>query len=83
MAAAILVDATLVRMIFVPATMELLGDRNWWLPRWLNRFLPHLDIEGSGTNASPMPGDEVIDDRLIPEDKALGGGVEMLTGPGT
>jgi RND superfamily putative drug exporter len=31
----------------VPATMELLGDRNWWLPRWLNRLLPKIDVEGS------------------------------------
>jgi len=30
----------------VPATMELLGDRNWWLPRWLDRILPNVDVEG-------------------------------------
>jgi RND superfamily putative drug exporter len=30
----------------VPATMELLGDRNWWLPTWLDRMLPNIDIEG-------------------------------------
>ena len=41
-----LLDATVVRMLLVPATMELLGDRNWWLPRWLDRILPHLDVEG-------------------------------------
>jgi putative drug exporter of the RND superfamily len=46
LATAVLVDATIVRMILVPATMELLGDRNWWLPRWLDRLLPHLDVEG-------------------------------------
>ncbi|HEV2889132.1 MAG TPA: MMPL family transporter [Frankiaceae bacterium] len=45
MAAAIFVDATLVRMVLVPATMELLGDRNWWLPRWLDRRLPNLAVE--------------------------------------
>ncbi len=44
---AILLDATVVRMLLVPATMELLGDRNWWLPRWLDRILPHIDVEGS------------------------------------
>jgi len=33
-------------MVLVPATMELLGDRNWWLPRWLNRILPKIDVEG-------------------------------------
>ena len=46
LAAAILLDATIVRMLLVPATMELLGDRNWWLPRWLDRILPDLDVEG-------------------------------------
>jgi RND superfamily putative drug exporter len=46
LAAAILLDATVVRMLLVPATMELLGDRNWWLPRWLDRILPNIDVEG-------------------------------------
>ncbi|WP_229022796.1 MMPL family transporter [Actinomarinicola tropica] len=46
LATAILLDATIVRMLLVPATMELLGDRNWWLPRWLDRLLPTLDVEG-------------------------------------
>ncbi len=46
LAAAILVDATLVRMVLVPATMELLGDRNWWLPKWLDRILPNIHVEG-------------------------------------
>jgi putative drug exporter of the RND superfamily len=45
LATAVLVDATVVRMVLVPATMELLGDRNWWLPRWLDRLLPTLDVE--------------------------------------
>jgi RND superfamily putative drug exporter len=43
---AVLVDATIVRMMLVPATMELMGDSNWWLPRWLDRILPHMDLEG-------------------------------------
>jgi putative drug exporter of the RND superfamily len=46
LATAVLLDATIVRMLLVPATMELLGDRNWWLPRWLDRILPHIDVEG-------------------------------------
>ncbi|MFE3261813.1 MMPL family transporter [Nocardia sp. NPDC059091] len=45
LAVAILVDATLVRMILVPAIMQLLGKANWWLPRWLDRITPHLAIE--------------------------------------
>jgi RND superfamily putative drug exporter len=42
---AVLVDATIVRMVLVPATMELLGDANWWLPRVLQRRLPHFEVE--------------------------------------
>jgi len=45
LAAAIFIDATLVRMLLVPATMELLGDANWWLPRRLARVLPDVHIE--------------------------------------
>jgi RND superfamily putative drug exporter len=45
LAVAVLLDATLVRMVLVPAVMELLGDRNWWIPRWLERALPRLDLE--------------------------------------
>jgi RND superfamily putative drug exporter len=47
LAAAILVDATLIRMVLVPATMELLGKANWWLPAWLNRILPNVGFEGA------------------------------------
>ncbi|HSL59896.1 MAG TPA: MMPL family transporter [Acidimicrobiales bacterium] len=47
LASAVLLDATIVRMLLVPATMELLGDRNWWLPRWLDRLLPTIDVEGA------------------------------------
>jgi len=46
LATAILLDATIVRLLLVPATMELLGDRNWWLPGWLDRILPKVDVEG-------------------------------------
>jgi RND superfamily putative drug exporter len=46
LAAAVLVDATVVRMVLVPATMELLGDRNWWLPKAFNKVLPHINVEG-------------------------------------
>ena len=46
LAVAVFLDATLVRMILVPATMSLVGRANWWLPKWLDRILPHLDLEG-------------------------------------
>ena len=45
LAVAVLLDATVVRMLLVPATMELLGDRNWWLPRWLDRLLPVIHVD--------------------------------------
>jgi RND superfamily putative drug exporter len=46
LAVAVFLDATLVRMVLVPATMSLAGRANWWLPRWLDRVLPHVDLEG-------------------------------------
>ena len=46
LAIAVALDATIIRMVVVPATMTLLGSRNWWLPAWLDRVLPRLDIEG-------------------------------------
>jgi len=45
LAAAIFLDATVVRMVLVPAVMQLLGPNNWWIPDWLERLLPRLDVE--------------------------------------
>jgi putative drug exporter of the RND superfamily len=45
LASAIFLDATLVRMVLVPAVMQLLGDRNWWIPSWLERVLPRIEVE--------------------------------------
>jgi len=42
---AVLLDATLVRMLLVPATMELLGDKNWWIPKWLDKIIPQIHVE--------------------------------------
>jgi putative drug exporter of the RND superfamily len=47
LAVAVFLDATVIRLVLVPATMSLLGDLNWWLPRWLDRLLPHIDMEGA------------------------------------
>nr|MDT0664280.1 MMPL family transporter [Micromonospora sp. DSM 115978] len=52
MAVAVLVDATIIRMILVPATMALLGRANWWLPGWLDRVLPHLDVHGEAADVA-------------------------------
>ncbi len=53
LATAIFVDATIVRIVLVPATMKLMGDLNWWIPDWLDRILPTIDIEGE--TALPTP----------------------------
>jgi RND superfamily putative drug exporter len=45
LAVAVFLDVTLVRMVLVPAAMSLLGDRAWWLPNWLDRLLPSIDLE--------------------------------------
>ena len=64
LAVAVFLDATVIRLVLVPATMSLLGDLNWWLPRWLDRVLPHVDLEGavpvtvSGIAAAPASSQE-------------------------
>ena len=55
LATAILLDATVVRMVLVPATMSLLGRANWWLPAWLDRVLPRLDVETAADLDQPSP----------------------------
>ncbi|WP_310529681.1 MMPL family transporter [Nocardioides sp.] len=47
LAVGVLLDAFLIRMTLTPAVMSLLGDKIWWMPVWLDRLLPHLDVEGS------------------------------------
>jgi RND superfamily putative drug exporter len=57
LAFAVLIDATVVRLLLVPATMELLGDRNWWFPRWLE-WLPRVNVEGESIESvrgAPVP----------------------------
>ena len=46
LAASILIDATVVRLLLVPSVMYLLGTASWWLPKWLGRILPRFDTEG-------------------------------------
>jgi putative drug exporter of the RND superfamily len=54
LAVAVLLDATVVRMLLVPATMELLGAKNWWMPKWLDRVIPKLNVEGGAHHNSPV-----------------------------
>ncbi|GAA3821061.1 hypothetical protein GCM10023083_63050 [Streptomyces phyllanthi] len=53
LASAVLLDAFVVRMAIVPAVLALLGDKAWWLPKWLDRFLPRVDVEGEALSRRP------------------------------
>jgi RND superfamily putative drug exporter len=68
MAVAVFIDATIVRMVAVPATMELMGKGNWWLPHWLDRMLPHINVDAP--NPPPAtdsaPDDDDDDDYVEP-----------------
>jgi len=55
LAVAVLLDVTLVRMVLVPAAMSLLGHRAWWLPKWLDRVLPNIDLEGGSHDSDTSP----------------------------
>ncbi|MGW6921193.1 MMPL family transporter [Streptomyces sp. NPDC054950] len=56
LAVSVLIDATVVRLLMVPAVMTLLGARAWWTPHRLDRILPHIDAEGDAENLSGPPG---------------------------
>jgi RND superfamily putative drug exporter len=69
LATAIAVDATVVRLVLVPATMTLLGTRNWYLPAWLDRVLPHVDPHGT----SPAPVVELPEQLVSDRDREPAG----------
>jgi RND superfamily putative drug exporter len=79
LATAILVDATLVRMVLVPATMALLGKANWWLPGWLDKILPHLTVESAAPDS--QPGQKVVDATYGPVSEAQPSEDEELVSP--
>jgi RND superfamily putative drug exporter len=70
LATAIFVDATIVRVVLVPATMKLMGDANWWLPGWLDRLLPNVDIDGEASLPEPEFEPIVIDEPVAPRELA-------------
>jgi heme-degrading monooxygenase HmoA len=75
LAFAIAIDATVVRCLLVPAVMELLGERSWWLPGWLDRVLPRISIEGQGffdDEAEPKP-EPMPEPIPAPQTNAAGG----------
>ncbi len=55
LAVAVAVDASVVRVVLVPATMELLGDANWWFPRWLSRVVPQVHVEAAVLDRGRVP----------------------------
>ena len=72
-------DAFVVRMVLVPAALALLGERAWWLPRWL-RWLPVLDVEGAGARAGAGPRDDGRPSSAAPERVASGDGAQRRRG---
>jgi RND superfamily putative drug exporter len=58
MAVAVFLDATLVRMVLVPATMAMLGRLNWWIPAWLDRLLPAIAVDAAYDDPEPAPARE-------------------------
>ena len=79
LAAGIAIDAFLVRMTLIPAVMAILGDRAWSIPRWMQRILPHVDIEGEAVereralDAWPGDGSIVAADELDVDDAGIQG----------
>jgi RND superfamily putative drug exporter len=61
LAVAVFLDATVVRLVLVPASMRLMGHANWWLPKWLDRILPNLDIEGDSGLPAPVYREAVVE----------------------
>lgn len=66
LATAVLVDATIIRMVLVPATMQILGRATWWLPGWLDRLLPQFHVEAPA-DAEELP--ELPSQRRADEDR--------------
>ncbi len=71
MAFAVLIDASLVRMILVPSVMSLLGERAWWMPRWLEPVVPHLQLEGSTEPAAEVVVGSAVEAEAVQEAEAV------------
>ncbi|MBZ5735496.1 MMPL family transporter [Nocardioides sp. TRM66260-LWL] len=72
LAVAVVFDAFVVRMVLIPALLQLLGERAWWLPRWLDRLLPNVDVEGESLQRPGASTDRELDEEL----RTLGGDAE-------
>jgi RND superfamily putative drug exporter len=74
LASAIVFDAFIVRLVLIPATLYLLGEKAWWLPKWLDRVLPNVDVEGESLERHPAsagPTGDLDDD--LDQDRELAG----------
>ena len=67
LSSAVLVDAFLIRLVFVPAFMSVLGAANWWLPGWLRARLPHFEVEGADDDALAREVETIVDDAGEPD----------------
>ncbi|WP_460797030.1 MMPL family transporter [Microbacterium sp. GXF0217] len=90
LAAGIAIDAFLVRMTLIPALMAILGERAWELPRWLERILPSVDIEGEAVererHLASWPGDDSViaaDDLVLRADAPILEGLRLRVAPGS
>ncbi|MCI1261875.1 MAG: MMPL family transporter [Tetrasphaera jenkinsii] len=63
LAVGVIVDAVIVRMTLVPALMHLLGERAWWMPAWLDRVVPNVDVEGASLAPENPAGEQALEDR--------------------
>jgi RND superfamily putative drug exporter len=66
LAAAVFLDAIVIRCVLLPAVLELLGERTWWLPRWLDARLPHVHIEGHSAEADALEAQLAADEPAAP-----------------
>ena len=62
LAVAVVFDAFIVRMALIPAVMYLLGEKAWWLPTWLDRLLPDVDVEGEKLQRPHLSGRRLEDE---------------------
>jgi len=70
LAAAVVFDAFIVRMVLIPATLYLLGEKAWWLPKWLDRILPNVDVEGEKLQRAHLVGRPLEEDLADLDDDA-------------
>lgn len=68
LAAAIFIDAFVIRVVLMPAIMRMLGKWNWWMPQWLDRILPHVDIDGHDIDGHDIDAGATSKTRALPEE---------------